>query len=292
MLLRTFLRETEFGKWLTTPAFISRQHTWMNAGHRLLDPRMYNPLPKGLCAFAVMTKVPRAGQVKTRLTPPLTAQEAAALNICFLRDTTAAIASIIRQELARGIAVYTPVGAEEAYDAILPDEFELLPQRGGAFGERLAFATEDLLALGFESVCLIDSDSPTVPPRAFSQAAQILAEQKDAIVLGPSDDGGYYLIGLKKLHGALFKNIQWSTERVLEQTIERAREIGLEVHFLPAWYDIDKDETLHRLCRELFTGDGAASDAYPAPVTREYLKELLRGEGRERIWPNDLLKTW
>src|SRR5436190_6080537 len=147
----------------------------MNAGHRRLDPRTHNTLPKGLCAFAVMTKVPRAGQVKTRLTPPLTAQEAAALNICFLRDTTAAIASILRQELGRGIAVYTPVGAEGAYDTTLPEEFELLPQRGDAFEERLVFATEDLLSLGFESVCLIDSDSPTVPPQAFSQAARILA---------------------------------------------------------------------------------------------------------------------
>src|SRR5438105_14259687 len=135
-----------FGKMVDATSIQSRQHSWMNVRHRVLDPRKREDLPHGLCAFAVMTKVPRAGRVKTRLTPPLTAQEAAALNICFLRDTTAAIASIVRQELARGIAVYTPVGAEEAYDAILPDEFELLPQRGDAFGERLAFATEDLLA--------------------------------------------------------------------------------------------------------------------------------------------------
>src|SRR2546430_2290287 len=133
----------------------------MNVGrHRVLDPSKRNNLSKGLCAFAVMTKVPHAGRVKTRLTPPLTAQEAAALNGCFLCDTTAAIASIARENVARGIAVYTPVGAEGAYDAILPDEFELLPQRGDALGERLACATEDLLALGFESVCLLDSDSP------------------------------------------------------------------------------------------------------------------------------------
>ena len=264
----------------------------MNAGHRRLDPRTHITLPKGLCAFAVMTKVPRPGQVKTRLTPPLTAEEAAALNICFLQDTTAAIASILSQELARGIAVYTPVGAEGAYDTILPEEFELLPQRGDAFGERLAFAIEDLLSLGFESVCLIDSDSPTVPPRAFSQAARILAEQKDTIVLGPSDDGGYYLIGLKKLHCALFENIQWSTERVLEQTIEQAQKIDLKVQFLPAWYDVDNGETLRRLCQELFTVNEAASDAYPAPITREYLQDLLRREGRERIWPNDWLKAW
>jgi uncharacterized protein len=234
-----------------------------------------------------MTKEPRAGEVKTRLTPPLTPQEAATLNICFLRDTTAAIARTVRDEPARGIAVYTPIGAEEAYAGIVPDEFELLPQRGEAFNERLVFAIEDLLALGFESVCLINSDSPTVPPRAFAEAARILSKQEDVVVLGPSDDGGYYLIGLKKLHRTLFENISWSTERVMEQTIERAKESALEVHLLPAWYDVDDSTALHRLCRELFTVNGRMPGAYPAPATRNYLDELLKREGRERIWPNE-----
>ena len=258
----------------------------MKASARVLDPRKRYNLPRGLCAFAVMTKVPRAGRVKTRLTPLLTAQEAASLNICFLRDTTAAIASVAREAAARGIAVYTPVGAESEYDAIVPEEFQLLPQRGDSLGERLAFATEDLLSIGFEAVCLLDSDSPTVPPRVFLEAARMLARQEDSIVLGPSDDGGYYLIGLKKLHWTLFENIQWSTEHVLKQTIKRAEEIDLEVHLLPTWYDVDEEVTLRRLCRELFTFNGAAPDAYPALVTREYLEKLLRGEGRERIWSN------
>lgn len=260
----------------------------MNAVHRVLDPRNPSDILGGLCALAVMTKAPRAGHVKTRLTPPLTPEEAAALNICFLRDTTAAIASTAREGLARGIAVYTPVGAERAYAGILPDEFNLVPQRGNTFGERLAFATEDLLSLGFESVCLIDSDSPTVPQDAFSQAVQILSEQEDPVVLGPSDDGGYYLIGLKKLHRSLFENIEWSTERVLEQTIESAQKIDLEVHFLPPWYDVDDRATLRRLCREFFAANGSAPDAYPAPATRGYLDELLKREGRDRIWPNEL----
>jgi rSAM/selenodomain-associated transferase 1 len=259
----------------------------MNAVHRVLDPSKPSHIPKGLCALAVMTKAPRAGQVKTRLTPPLTPEEAAALNICFLRDTTAAIASTASKGCARGIAVYTPVGAEGAYGGILPDEFELLPQRGDTFGERLSLATEDLLSLGFDSVCLIDSDSPTVPQQAFSEAAQILSKMEDPLVLGPSDDGGYYLIGLKKLHRSLFKNINWSTERVLEQTIESARKIDLEVHLLPTWYDVDDRETLRRLCREFFATSGSAPEAYPASATRGYLDELLKGEGRDRIWPNE-----
>jgi rSAM/selenodomain-associated transferase 1 len=259
----------------------------MNAVHRVLDPRKPTRIPKGLCALAVMTKAPRAGKVKTRLMPPLTPEEAAELNICFLRDTAEAIARVASEGFSRGIAVYTPVGSEGAYTGILPDEFELVAQRGDAFGERLTFATEDLFSLGFDSVCLIDSDSPTLPGRAFSEAVKILSGTEDTVVLGPSDDGGYYLIGLRNLHPSLFQNIDWSTERVLEQTIECAKKIDLKVHLLPTWYDVDDRATLHRLCREFFTANGNAPDAYPAPATRGYLNELLNREGRERIWPND-----
>src|SRR5436189_4754275 len=102
----------------------------MKVVHRVLDPGNTSPLRKNLCALAVMTKAPRAGKVKTRLTPPLTPEEAAALNICFLRDTTAAIAAISSEGHARGIAVYTPIGEERVYEGILPDNFELVPQRG------------------------------------------------------------------------------------------------------------------------------------------------------------------
>jgi rSAM/selenodomain-associated transferase 1 len=259
----------------------------MKVVHRVLDPGDSAHAFKRACALAVMTKAPRAGQVKTRLTPPLTPDEAAALNICFLRDTTAAISEAAANGLARGIAVYTPVGAEEAYAEILPEAFELVPQRGDAFGDRLAFATEDILSLGFESACLIDSDSPTVPPHVFAEAAAILARPDGTIVLGPSDDGGYYLIGLKNLYRSLFTEIDWSTERVLNQTIERAGQLGLKVHLLPAWYDVDDHATLRRLCEEFFGPNGSSPRGYPAPATRSYLDDLLQREGRDRIWPNE-----
>ena len=259
----------------------------MKVVHRVLDPGHPPQIPAGLCALAVMTKAPQAGKVKTRLTPPLSSDEAAALNTCFLRDTAAAISKTAERGSARGIAVYTPVGAEGAYADILPEEFELVPQRGDAFGERLICATQDLLKLGFASACLIDSDSPTVPQNAFEQAVAFLSQPGDSVVLGPSDDGGYYLIGLKKLHRSLFEGIDWSTERVLEQTMQRAREIDLPVHLLPAWYDVDDRTTLRRLCHELFEANGSGDPGYPAPATRQFLDELLRREGRERIWPNE-----
>src|SRR5947208_13167067 len=105
----------------------------MNVLHRVLDPGNPPQIGKNICALAVMTKAPQAGRVKTRLTPPLSPEEAAALNICFLRDTAAAIAQTTSEKNAQGVAVYTPVGAEAAYIGILPNEFVLVPQRGDAF---------------------------------------------------------------------------------------------------------------------------------------------------------------
>jgi len=233
-----------------------------------------------------MTKAPQAGRVKTRLTPPLSAEEAAALNTCFLRDTASAISRTAAGGKAQGVAVYTPLGAEAAYSEILPKDFVLVPQREGDFGQRLLAATEDLLQLGFDSVCLIDSDSPTVPETVFARAAQILSDPEDSVVLGPSDDGGYYLIGLKRAHRSLFEQIDWSTHRVLEQTIAAAREIDLRVNLLPTWYDVDDRATLARLCQELFGANGSANGE-AAPSTQEFLARLFEREGRDRIWPNE-----
>ena len=143
---------------------------------RILDPNSPEHIGRGVCALAVMTKAPQAGRVKTRLVPPLTPEEAAELNKCFLRDTAVSISSArcsggLRPPNAAGaplhsgghraplqccgVAVYTPVGAESAYTDILPADFSLLPQRGDEFGERLYLAVEDLFKFGFEAVCLI-----------------------------------------------------------------------------------------------------------------------------------------
>jgi rSAM/selenodomain-associated transferase 1 len=259
----------------------------MNATHRVLDPSKSDRVPAGLIALAVMTKAPQAGRVKTRLTPPLSPEEAASLNTRFLSDTAAAISSTASSGQAQGVGVYTPVGAESAYSGILPGEFILVPQRGDKFGERLIAATDDLLQLGFAAVCLIDSDSPTVPPSAFAQAVEYLSHSEDSVVLGPSDDGGYYLIGLKKSHHEMFDQIDWSTERVLEQTIAAARKIDLPVHLLPSWYDVDDRATLSRLCQELFGSNGNARVGFSAPATRGFLSALIQREGRDRIWPNE-----
>ena len=257
----------------------------------ILDPNLPDRIVRGVCALAIMTKAPEAGRVKTRLVPPLTPEEAAELNKCFLRDTASAISVCCSGALrppnaagapphpgalgapiqCSGIAVYTPVGAESAYTDILSSDFSLLPQRGDKFGDRLFFAVEDLFECGFDSVCLIDSDSPTVSAEHFAKAVEMLSTGKDRAVLGPSDDGGYYLIGVKKPHRQLFEQIDWSTERVLNQTIQRASELGLEVQLLPSGYDVDDVAGLKRLCDELL---GENARAGKAPNTKKFLVSL------------------
>jgi rSAM/selenodomain-associated transferase 1 len=254
----------------------------MIAGQRVIQPNEFDLSATNLCALAVMTKAPRAGAVKTRLTPPLTAEEAAALNICFLRDISGAISQVGNG--ARGIGCYTPLGSEGAFRDIFPAEFQLIAQRNADFGGRLAGAIEDLLAVGFAAVCLINSDSPTLPAAVFAQAAQILSSPNERLVLGPSDDGGYYLIGMRKLYPRLFQEIDWSTDRVLTQTLERANELGFNPSLLPNCYDVDDRATLHRLCDDLL-GPNDTGESKTAPATREFLRQIVAREGRQRIWP-------
>jgi rSAM/selenodomain-associated transferase 1 len=254
--------------------------------HRVLNPSRPAEIAGEVCALAVMTKAPRAGVVKTRLVPPLTQNEAAQVNRSFLRDVADAISVAVRETpremAALGVGVFTPPGAEAEYENILPEDFFLIAQRGDHFGDRLIFAAEDLFKAGFASVCLINSDSPTVPAESFAQAVKLLRLPGDRIVLGPCDDGGYYLIGLKSLHRELFEQIDWSTERVLEQTRQRAAEIEIEVKLLPVGYDVDDRATLRRLCGELL-GENSREDV--APHTRKFLREIVAREGPARIWP-------
>src|SRR5258708_4291186 len=214
------------------------------------DPLSSSSPKDASCALALMVKVPFAGAVKTRLTPPLSSEEAATLSSCFLRDMTTNVSGM-NSDGTEGVVLYTPANAEGLLHNLLPPRFKLVAQRGETLGERLINAATDLLTNGFETVCLINSDSPTLPPEILETAASWLAQDGDRVVLGSSEDGGYYLIGLKHPHHELFERIAWSTADVLAHTIERAANINLQVELLPTWYDVDDAATLRLLCEEL-----------------------------------------
>lgn len=245
--------------------------------YSILDPSHPDPALASKCALAIMAKAPRAGRVKTRLSPPLTIEQSAALNICFLQDMARNIAEVAAAGDACGLVCYTPVGDESLFDGLLPEDFALIAQRGDGFGDRLLAAAEDILTCGFGAVCLINSDSPTIPAAALCQAVKELNRPGDRIVLGGAHDGGYYLIGLKAPHRQPFANIRWSTPTVYEETSAAILGAQIVLLELPLWYDVDDGEALKMLHRELIEGTPppfAAVSGYHAPHSREFLLAL------------------
>lgn len=184
----------------------------------------------------IFAKEPAPGQVKTRLTPPLRPAEACRLYGSFLEDIVEETARLPGMDLA---LAHTPAGSGEAFRPLVPAAVRLFPQAGRGLGERMARAFAWGFAAGFETVLLRGSDTPDLPGAVLSEAWEQLAAGPAAVVLGPSRDGGYYLMGLKAPHPELFQGIPWSTGAVLNDTLSRAQDLALKVHLLPAWTDID-----------------------------------------------------
>lgn len=234
------------------------------------------------CAMAVMAKAPQPGRSKTRLTPPLAPEQAAALSAAFLRDITENIAAASQTMPIVGWTAYAPAGSEHLFDGhlaagtrlVLADGSPAMPPQVQAFGRCLLHAIKGLLvARGYGSACVVNSDGPTLPTHYLAEAARLLAQPGDRAVLGPADDGGYYLLGLKQAHAHMFADISWSTNAVAEQTIARAKEIGLELVTLPSWYDVDDADSLDRLVDDLVS-HRTASAPFAAPATRTCLQRL------------------
>jgi rSAM/selenodomain-associated transferase 1 len=224
-----------------------------------------------------MAKASVPGRTKTRLTPPLTAAEAAAFNTVFLKDVSANLLAAGARAAVRGYMAYGPPGAQQFFAENLPREIGLIEAWFPNFGDCLFKAINGLIDAGHPSAVVLNSDSPTLPTDLLVETAQVLARPGDRAVLGPSTDGGYYLLGVKQAHRRLFDEIDWSTERVARQTLERVREIGLDVHVLPAWYDVDDLEALRQLHAELFEGGSLdpALTPFGAPNTAALMDDLL-----------------
>jgi rSAM/selenodomain-associated transferase 1 len=213
-------------------------------------------------ALIVVAKEPLAGSTKTRLCPPFTAEGAAEFYRRLLLDTLALTA---RLAFADHSLAYTPTGAHAHFRDLAPDNFRLLAQQGAGLGERLANALAYHFELGYGRVVIMNSDGPTLPLAYLEESFSGLGDAD--ITLGPGHDGGYYLIGMKQLHPELFQGIAWSTERVTHQTLAACQRLGLTVHQLPEWYDVDVEADLDRLRRDL------AQDPAAAPRTWAFLRQ-------------------
>ena len=186
-----------------------------------------------------MAKASTPGSTKTRLVPPLTFDEAARCNTAFLRDVADNILAASAQASIAGYMAFGPPDSKPFFQANLPREIGLIEAWYPNFGDCLFSAIVQLLERGHGSAVVLNSDSPTLPTSLLVETADVLARPGDRVVLGPAHDGGYYLLGVKSARRRLFQDIAWSTEHVARQTLDRAAELGLPVHMLPKWYDVD-----------------------------------------------------
>ncbi len=216
-------------------------------------------------ALIVVTKKPVPGQTKTRLCPPFSPESAAEFYRCLMLDT---LALMSRVETADRVIAFTPDSARPYFESLVPNGFRLVPQQGSDLGERLANALGYHLDLGYQRVAIMNSDGPTLPLTCLEEAFSGL-EGAD-VTLGPGHDGGYYLIGMKRLHRALFQGITWSSEQVVSQTLEICRREGLSVQQLPEWYDIDVAADLALLRRDLARNPDAGTHTWA------FLKDLKK----------------
>jgi len=189
----------------------------------------------------IFAKEPTPGQVKTRLSPPLSPEGVAQLYHSFLLDILEEMKQVPEVRLA---LAFSPAEAQGFFRSLAPPGTNLFPQAGMDLGERMARAFAHSFKTGFSPILLRGSDTPDLPAALVSEARQVLASGKAQVVLGPATDGGYYLVGLTEPQPASFQGPTWSSSTVLSSTLKAARQQGLMVHLLPAWTDIDTYDDL------------------------------------------------
>ncbi len=211
----------------------------------------------------IMAKVPRAGNVKTRLQPFLSPAQCVSLSEAFLED-----AIYKAQNRANDLIIAFSPGSERGYFAKFENnKFTLLAQKGENLGEKMFNAFQFAFANNSDAVVMIGTDSPTFPAEFINRAFENL--QNSDTVLGESEDGGFYLIGLRTLRKEIFADVEWSSPETFEQTTKNIRNIGLKLFCLPIWFDVDFPDDLIKLNKDL------AQDSDIAPKTYKLLKKIL-----------------
>lgn len=191
-----------------------------------------------------MAKAPIAGRVKTRLVPFLSPEEAAELSRALVLDLLEALSAFKEADLA---IAFSPQDAGPWFKETAPPGFSLFPQCGENLGERMGCIFDDFFTRGYRNIVIVGSDLPVFPLRLLEEAFGALEKSDLDLVLGPSRDGGYYLIGMKRAAPGLFRDIPWGGSQVLSATTRRASGLGLKYHLLRSWFDIDTPEDLRTL---------------------------------------------
>lgn len=230
--------------------------------------------PENRNALIVVAKRPAPGNTKTRLSPPLSPKQASALYECFLADTLDQIRQV---EGVERVIAYLPAEARDYFRHLAPD-FQLIQQEGPGLGARLDHALTSYLARGYEHAVIMDSDSPTLPASHLSQAFTVLSDGAQ-VVLGPCEDGGYYLIGCNQPVPRLLREVRMSTPTVAADTIALASEEGLHLTQLPTWYDVDDGISLHRLAAEINGLDVRIAVHTRRFLNRDSIRLLLQEAG-------------
>ena len=205
-------------------------------------------------ALAIFAKAPIPGEVKTRLCPPLTPDEAATLHGSFVLDMLEQTKrAVVTLQLPCDRYLACAPASNLVFFKIMEERqgVRLLDQVGEDLGQRMHHTFIDLFAKGYKQVILVGTDVPTLPLSVYQEALAILS--RSDVVLGPALDGGYYLIGLTRPAERLFAGVPWSTDEVLAITQHNAKTLGLSVGLTTAWRDVDTIVDLQALiadCRE------------------------------------------
>jgi rSAM/selenodomain-associated transferase 1 len=220
-------------------------------------------------ALIVFVKAPIPGDVKTRLIPYLTSNEAADLYKCFVTDVLKN-ASCISSLAKLSVAYQAHPKASDLSWLGKKSAHDLFRQDGRSLGERLTHAFGVAFGRGVKQVVIIGSDSPNLPKAYLEQAFDALNEAD--VVLGPATDGGYYLVGLSRPCLRLFEDVTWSSDQVFELASRNAVKSGYTLRILPTHYDIDTIDDLRTLHNEL------ATRAEGAPSTTKFLSQLTKSK--------------
>ncbi len=199
-----------------------------------------------------MTKVPRAGNVKTRLQPFLSPEQCRFLAEAFLFDAI----HKARNVCDRLIVAFAPASEKDYFTGLPLENLLTIEQRGADLGEKMSNAFEFAFRRNSDAnVVLIGTDSPTFPAAFIGQAFEFL-ETKTNAVLGKSADGGFYLIGLRRrIPPRLFDNIEWSSPLVYEHTTQNFKRLKITLKLTPEWYDVDAPDDLRRLRNEILQNE-------------------------------------